>query len=277
MVHTVVIFGASGDLTSRKLIPALYSLHVKGYLPAQTRIVGMARSPFSDEAWRASLEETTRKHAGDFDAAKWAEFAATASLHAAQQQARELGVDPPWDCERARTPEGYYQVRGGIPYAIAKSLAAAPFADVLWMETKTADLADAREFAEAVHAVYPDKMLAYNLSPSFNWDTTGMSDEQMRAFARTKTPGEVCRRGLWSWSRHPNYLGEMGFWWGLWLFALAADAAWWWTVIGPVAITVMFMAASIPMMEKRSLANRAAYATYAAEVSLIIPRPARNR
>ena len=76
MVHTVVIFGASGDLTSRKLIPALYSLHVKGYLPAQTRIVGMARSPFSDEAWRASLEETTRKYADDFDAAKWSEFAA---------------------------------------------------------------------------------------------------------------------------------------------------------------------------------------------------------
>jgi isocitrate lyase len=50
------------------------------------------------------------------------------------------------------------------------------------METKTADLADARKFAEAIHAVFPDKMLAYNLSPSFNWDTTGMSDEQMRAF-----------------------------------------------------------------------------------------------
>ena len=62
---------------------------------------------------------------------------------------RELGVDVAWDCERAKTPEGYYQVRGGIPYAIAKSLAAAPFADILWMETKTADLADAREFAEA--------------------------------------------------------------------------------------------------------------------------------
>ena len=56
-------------------------------------------------------------------------------------------------------------MRGGIPYAIAKSLAAAPFADLLWMETKTADLADAKEFADAVHAVYPDKMLAYNLSP----------------------------------------------------------------------------------------------------------------
>ena len=123
--------------------------------------------------------------------AEWVEFAKTASLYAARHKAAELGVDAPWDCERAKTPEGYYQVRGGIPYAIAKSLAAAPFADLLWMETKTADLADAREFAEAVHAVYPDKMLAYNLSPSFNWDTTGMTDEQMRAF-----PEELGRMGF---------------------------------------------------------------------------------
>ena len=71
---------------------------------------------------------------------------------------------------------------GGIDFAIAKSLAAAPFADILWMETKTADLEDAKRFADAIHAEYPEKMLAYNLSPSFNWDTTGMSDEEMRAF-----------------------------------------------------------------------------------------------
>ena len=123
--------------------------------------------------------------------AEWLEFAATASLFAAQNKANELGVEAPWDCERAKTSEGYYQVRGGIPYAVAKSLAAAPFADILWMETKTADLTDAREFAEAIHAVYPDKMLAYNLSPSFNWDTTGMSDDEMRAF-----PEEIGKLGF---------------------------------------------------------------------------------
>ncbi|HEX8907933.1 MAG TPA: isocitrate lyase, partial [Anaeromyxobacteraceae bacterium] len=87
--------------------------------------------------------------------------------------------------------DGYYQVRGGIDYAIAKSLAAAPFADLLWMETKTADLHDAKRFADAIHAVFPDKMLAYNLSPSFNWDTTGMNDEQMRRF-----PEELGRLGF---------------------------------------------------------------------------------
>lgn len=127
----------------------------------------------------------------DMSAAEWRRFVDRASLYAAREKARQLGADAPWDCERAKTPEGYYQIRGGIPYAIAKSLAAAPFADILWMETKTADLEDARQFAEAIHAVFPDKMLAYNLSPSFNWDTTGMTDEEMRSF--------------------PEELGKMGF------------------------------------------------------------------
>ncbi|KUH81102.1 MULTISPECIES: isocitrate lyase ICL2 [unclassified Mycobacterium] len=127
----------------------------------------------------------------DMSVTEWRDFARLAPLYTAREKARELGAAVGWDCELAKTPEGYYQVRGGIPYAIAKSLAAAPFADILWMETKTADLADAREFAEAVHAVFPDQMLAYNLSPSFNWDTTGMTDDEMRAF--------------------PVELGKMGF------------------------------------------------------------------
>ncbi|MDQ1532131.1 MAG: isocitrate lyase, partial [Microbacteriaceae bacterium] len=122
---------------------------------------------------------------------EWREFAQRAPFYTARQKARELKADPAWDCELAKTPEGYYQIRGGIPYAIAKSLAAAPFADLLWMETKTADLVDAREFADAIHAEFPDQMLAYNLSPSFNWDTTGMTDDEMRAF--------------------PEELGKMGF------------------------------------------------------------------
>jgi isocitrate lyase len=124
-------------------------------------------------------------------AKEWREFAAQASLYVARGKAKELGADVAWDPERVKTPEGYYQIRGGIAYAIAKSLAAAPFADILWMETKTADLADAREFAHAIHAVYPDKMMAYNLSPSFNWDTTGMSDDEMRAF-----PAEIGKLGF---------------------------------------------------------------------------------
>jgi isocitrate lyase len=127
----------------------------------------------------------------DMSVEEWRAFAERASLYTAREKAKELGVVAKWDPELSKTPEGYYQLRGGIPYAVAKSLAAAPFADILWMETKTADLADAREFAEAIHAQFPDKMLAYNLSPSFNWDTTGMTDDEMRAF--------------------PEELGKMGF------------------------------------------------------------------
>ncbi len=112
----------------------------------------------------------------------WRSFAASASLSRARARAAELGVVLGWDCELARTPEGFYQIRGGIEYAIAKSLAVAPFCDLIWMETKTANLAYAARFAAAIHKQFPDKMLAYNLSPSFNWDTTGMSDDEMRRF-----------------------------------------------------------------------------------------------
>jgi isocitrate lyase len=113
---------------------------------------------------------------------QWLGFAERASLYEARERAKSMGVDSVWDCEHCKTTDGYYQVRGGIDYAIAKSLAAAPFADILWMETKTADLHEAKRFADAIHEKFPDKMLAYNLSPSFNWDTTGMSEEQMRRF-----------------------------------------------------------------------------------------------
>ena len=100
----------------------------------------------------------------------------------------------------------------------------------------------------------------------------GIADEQLRAFNRAKQPGDICTAGLWGWSRHPNYLGEMGFWWGLWLFGVAAAPAWYWSAIGPLAITVMFVAASIPMLEKRSHERRPGYAEHAARVPALLPR-----
>ena len=122
---------------------------------------------------------------------EWRAFARDAAFSQVRQMAESLDIRVAWDPELPKTPEGYYQVQGGIDYAIAKSLAAAPFADLLWMETKTANLDDARRFAQAIHAEYPDKMLAYNLSPSFNWDTTGLTDDEMRGF--------------------PHELGKLGF------------------------------------------------------------------
>src|ERR1700677_593005 len=68
-----------------------------------------------------------------------------------------------------RTPEGFFGIRGGIDSAIARGLAYAPYADLIWCETSKPHLGEARQFAEAIHAKYPNKMLAYNCSPSFNW------------------------------------------------------------------------------------------------------------
>ena len=68
-----------------------------------------------------------------------------------------------------RTPEGFHCIRSGIEAAIARGLAYAPYADLVWMETSTPDLGEAREFAEAIHERFPGKLLAYNCSPSFNW------------------------------------------------------------------------------------------------------------
>jgi isocitrate lyase len=82
-----------------------------------------------------------------------------------------------------RTSEGFHRVRDGLDAAIARSLAYAPYADVLWFETSTPDLEEARVFAETIHERHPRKLLAYNCSPSFNW-RRHLSDEDIAAFQR---------------------------------------------------------------------------------------------
>jgi isocitrate lyase len=83
-----------------------------------------------------------------------------------------------------RTAEGFYRVRDGIDAAISRGLAYAPYADLVWFETSTPDLGEAREFAEAVHERFPGKPLAYNCSPSFNW-RKHLDDDQIAAFQDT--------------------------------------------------------------------------------------------
>ncbi|MGZ9935387.1 isocitrate lyase [Streptomyces sp. NC-S4] len=86
-------------------------------------------------------------------------------------------------CTGERTAEGFYHVRNGMAPVIARGLAYAPYADLIWVETGTPDLEQAREFAEAIHAQYPDQMLAYNCSPSFNWKAA-LDDDQIAKFQR---------------------------------------------------------------------------------------------
>jgi isocitrate/methylisocitrate lyase len=82
-----------------------------------------------------------------------------------------------------RTPEGFYKFRGGLEAAIGRALTAAPFADLIWCETAKPDIEEARKFAEGVHAVYPEKMLAYNCSPSFHWEKQ-LSSQDIHSFQR---------------------------------------------------------------------------------------------
>ena len=98
------------------------------------------------------------------------------------------------------------------------------------------------------------------------------ADVDLRRFNRTKQPGDVLDIGLWSRCRHPNYLGEMLWWWGLFLFALSADPGSWWTGVGALAMTVMFLTASIPFAEKRSQERRPGWSEYCERTPLLIPR-----
>ncbi len=98
------------------------------------------------------------------------------------------------------------------------------------------------------------------------------ADVDLRRFNRNKKPGDTLTSGLWSRSRHPNYLGEILWWWGLWLLALGADPGSWWTGIGALAMTIMFLTASIPMAENRSSQRRPDWETYKAATPVLIPR-----
>ncbi|HUI70450.1 MAG TPA: DUF1295 domain-containing protein [Spirochaetia bacterium] len=102
-----------------------------------------------------------------------------------------------------------------------------------------------------------------------------IADRQLRSFIRTRTdPAQILSSGVWSLCRHPNYFGEVSFWWGLWLFGLAANPSWWWTIVGPVAVTGLFLGVSIPMMDRRLLARHPGYADVIATRSAFVPIPA---
>jgi 2-methylisocitrate lyase-like PEP mutase family enzyme/hemerythrin len=92
--------------------------------------------------------------------------------------------DAPWiEKSKGRTPEGFYHLKSGVKTAVARGLAYAPYADLIWCETSTPDLKQAKEFAEGIRSKFPDKMLAYNCSPSFNWKKN-LDDATIAKFQR---------------------------------------------------------------------------------------------
>lgn len=99
-----------------------------------------------------------------------------------------------------------------------------------------------------------------------------VSDIQLHRFLTHRKPGEIMKTGLWALSRHPNYFGEWLFWAGLALFGLAAvPSVWWWVLPGAIAMLVMFLVASIPMIDKRSVERRPEYQAHMARVSGFVP------
>ncbi|XP_010466429.1 PREDICTED: isocitrate lyase-like [Camelina sativa] len=100
-----------------------------------------------------------------------------------RELAAKLGVtDLFWDWDLPRTREGFYRFQGSVEAAVVRGWAFAQIADIIWMETASPDLNECTHFAEGVKSKTPEVMLAYNLSPSFNWDASGMTDQQMMEF-----------------------------------------------------------------------------------------------
>eukprot|EP00933_Yihiella_yeosuensis_P065284 TRINITY_DN68_c0_g1_i3.p1 TRINITY_DN68_c0_g1~~TRINITY_DN68_c0_g1_i3.p1 ORF type:complete len:548 (+),score=134.81 TRINITY_DN68_c0_g1_i3:96-1739(+) len=117
------------------------------------------------------------------DPSKWLQDSLKMSLDEMRKAAASLGAgDIFFDWDSARSVEGYYRIKGSTEFCIQRAIAWTPYADCIWMETGKPILAQATQFANSVRAAVPHQMLSYNLSPSFNWDTAGMTDAQMESF-----------------------------------------------------------------------------------------------
>jgi steroid 5-alpha reductase family enzyme len=104
------------------------------------------------------------------------------------------------------------------------------------------------------------------------------ADFQLRRFLRTRQDTEaVLDSGLWAMSRHPNYFGEVLFWWGVFLFGVAAAPGWTWTVVGPISITLLFVLVSVPWMDRRMLSRHPGWANHLRSTSALLPWPRTSR
>jgi steroid 5-alpha reductase family enzyme len=104
------------------------------------------------------------------------------------------------------------------------------------------------------------------------------ADRQLHKYkSASPKPGEIFSRGLWARCRHPNYLGEVTFWWGLYLFCLAASPTHWWFILGPLAMTGLFVGISVPWMDRHLLARKSGYAERMERVPALLPRLIRKK
>lgn len=101
-----------------------------------------------------------------------------------------------------------------------------------------------------------------------------VADRQMHAFrAKHAGQGLLIRTGVWQYARHPNYLGEIAMWWGVWVMLVSIESRLWWLGVGALANTLMFLIVSIPLADRRNRTTRTGFAEYAAETNALIPLP----
>lgn len=98
------------------------------------------------------------------------------------------------------------------------------------------------------------------------------ADNQLRRYILTRTrTDQTMRTGLWKYSRHPNYFGEIAFWWAMYLFVLDTDATFWWTIVGPIIVTLLFLFVSIPLIEEKLIKSKSDYKAYQGQTPALLP------
>merc|ERR1712139_753812 len=164
--------------------------HIKGATVAGVETLSEAMRKKTDKDWETragcmTYPDAVAKamKAKGMDTAKWLKDSRKMSLDQMRKAAAAAGFgDIHFDWEASRSVEGYYRIKGSTEFCIERALAWTPYADAIWMETGKPILSQATQFAKEVRDVVPHQMLAYNNSPSFNWDTSGMTDAQMESW-----------------------------------------------------------------------------------------------
>eukprot|EP00127_Corallochytrium_limacisporum_P006527 Clim_evm58s229 gene=Clim_evmTU58s229 len=158
-----------------------------------------------------AVAEELEKAGKTAEAAKFKKEAFGKGLPEMQALAKQYGAEPFWDWDAPRTVEGYYRTQGGTSYATWRCQCFSPYADLVWMETKSPILSQAKQFAEGIQSAHPGQYMAYNLSPSFNWDKAGMTDKELETFCTDLGKLGFCWQFITLAGFHANSLAATDF------------------------------------------------------------------
>ncbi|KAI0497869.1 hypothetical protein KFK09_021107 [Dendrobium nobile] len=190
--HQFILGATNPDLRRRSLAAVLSAAMAAGKTGADLQAVEddwLSRAglmTFSEAVINVINRQNIPEYEKQRRLNEWAaatEYSKCVSNEQGREIAERLGTGEIfWDWDIARTREGFYRFRGSVEAAVVRGRAFASHADLIWMETSSPDLVECGKFAQGMKALHPEIMLAYNLSPSFNWDAAGMTDEEMREF-----------------------------------------------------------------------------------------------